>query len=417
MTRFAIAALLLLEVTAHADATSDLEHGVAEFQAGKFAAAIAPLAAAHAADPSDLDTQLLLGIAYFRLDDVARARPFLLAAVRSPEAETRDSARIFLGLIADAAGNPAEAYRYYDSVARSGSSLAQSGQQLLDRGTGGDTGGATGDRFSVIAVFRPELDSNVPLQPATAAPGPGGTLDSALFVLGDITVRPFRSLPLTIDEAVAFRKQARLSDYDIASSVTSVAWHHRGPMYRAALGYHLDASLLGGERYQLGHTVDAALRRAIAGPLGVAVSYQLVARTLFPAAYAGYTGTTQTGTARLSWSTRAIDAELGAVIAREDTDDAALAALATGGQLSTRLHLGGAADLRVFTQLTDRRYDEAAMGRRDVHLRTDLSLYVDLSSHLGGVIGGALVHDISNQMDLGYTKWTGYLGVVVAASR
>jgi tetratricopeptide (TPR) repeat protein len=411
--RFAIAALstlwLGLHVTpVHAGDVESLERGVAAFQAGKFAAAIAPLTAALAADPSDRDAQLLLGIAYFRLDDIARARPLLVAAVRSSDAETRDSARIFLGLIADAAGDSAEAHRYYDSVARSGSSLAESGQQLLARNAG--------DRFSAIAVLRPEIDSNVPLQPTTAAPTPDGTLDSALFLLGNVSVRPFRAVALTIDQAVALRKQARLTDYDVVSSVSSATWSRRRPSYRVALGYHLDASLLGGARYQLGHTADTGLRRAIAGRLGVAITYQLAARTLFPAAYAGYTGLTHTGTARLSWSAPAFELELGAVAARERTDDTALAALAAGGQLSTRVRLGPA-DLRMFAQLTDRQYDAAAMGRRDTHLRADLSLYVDLSAHLGGVIGGALVHDVSNQMDLGYTKWTGYLGVVVATSR
>src|SRR5438105_13539017 len=56
-------------------AASPLERGLASFQAGQFAAAIAPLSAAYAAEPSDLDTGLLLGISYLRCDDAARARP------------------------------------------------------------------------------------------------------------------------------------------------------------------------------------------------------------------------------------------------------------------------------------------------------------------------------------------------------
>jgi tetratricopeptide (TPR) repeat protein len=382
-----------------------LERGVVEFEAGRFAAAIALLKVAHASDPSDLDTQLLLGIAYFRIDDVARARPFLLAAARSSDAETRDSAHIFLGLLADAAGDATAAHGYYDRVARSGGSLAQSGQQLLDRDRG--------ERFAAIAVLRPEIDSNVPLLPTTAAPADGSTLDSDLFLLGDVSVRPIDGEGLTLDEAVSFRKQARLVDYDAAASVTSATWRERDETWRVALGYHFDASLLGGARYQVGHTADAAVRRAIEGPLGVALGYQLVARTLYPDAYAGYTGVTHTGTARLSWSAPALELEAGAVIARERTDDPTLAALARGGQLTARIHAGHA-DLRAFAQLTDRRYNGAALGRRDTHLRAEASLYVDLSSNVGGVIGGGLLHDVSNQMDLGYTKWTGYLGVVVA---
>ncbi|HEX2685429.1 MAG TPA: hypothetical protein VHN14_02365 [Kofleriaceae bacterium] len=409
----AAALLLGLQITpAHAGDDAALARGVAQFQAGQFAAAIAPLSLAHASDPSDLDTQLLLGIAYYRLGDAAHAGPLLRAAAQSPDAETRDGAQIFLGLIASAAGDAEEAHRYYDSVAHSASSLAQSGQQLLDH--------VPGERsavVAVIAVIRPEIDTNVPLLPATAAPAAQGTIDSDLFLFGDVSVRPFSRFALVFDEAVAFRKQARLADYDAASSVSSATWSYRSAAVRAALGYHLDASLLGGARYQLGHTADAGLRLALAGPLGVTLGYQLIARTLFPAAYAGYTGTVHTGTARLSWISSALELELGYVIAREQTDDATLSALASGGQLTARLHVGHRADLRMFTQVTDRRYDPAALGRRDVFLRADLSLYFDLSAHLGGVIGGAVLHDTSNQMDLGYTKWTGYLGVVVAASR
>lgn len=409
--RLALAALLLvgLEVAVRAEADTDLERGVAQFLAGRFSAAIASLSAAHATDPADLDTQLLLGIAYYRLDDPDRARPFLLAAERSSDPETRDSAQIFLGLIADASGDTAEAHRYYDSVASSTSSLAESGRQLVDRDRG--------ERFAVVAVIRPEIDTNVPLLPATAGTTADGAIDSDLFLLGDISVRPFAASALVIDEALSFRKQARLGDYDAASSVSSATWHHRGEAYRVALAYRFDASLLGGARYQIGHTAEASLRRAIAGPLGVALGYQLVARTLFPDAYAGYTGVTHTGTARLSWSRRTAEVELGYVIARERTDDAMLSALASGGQLAAQLRIARIADVRLFTQVTDRRYDAAAMGRRDLHARAELSLFVDLSAQLGLVFGGSLLHDASNQIDLGYTKWTAYTGLVIATSR
>jgi tetratricopeptide (TPR) repeat protein len=409
--RVAVAALaLVLHLgPVHAGDEAELERGVARFVAGQFAAAIDPLTAAHAANPSDLDTQLLLGIAYYRLDDLGRARPFLLAAARAQDDETRNSAEIFLGLIAEAAGDAAEARRYYDRVASSSSSLADSGKQLLDRDRG--------ERFAAVAVLRPGIDSNVPLQPTTAAPAPDGTIDSDLFVSGNVSVRPFARLAFVIDQSLAFRKQARLAAYDAASSVTGATWSRHGESYRVALGYHLDASLLGGALYQVGHTADAALRRTIAGRVAVALGYQLVARTLYPAAYAGYSGATHTGTARLVWTTRALELELGGVFARESTDDAALAASAPGGQLLARLRLGRSVELRTFAQLADRRYDAAALGRRDVQVRGDASLYVELSSHLGGVLGGGVLHDDSNQMDLGYTKWTAYLGLVVAASR
>lgn len=407
--RIAIAAALVGAALrpALADAEADLERGVARFQAGEFTAAIAPLAAAHAADPSDLDTALLLGIAYYRCNDTVRARPLLIAAERSSDPETRDSARIFLGLLADAAGDADEALGYYNTVARGSSGLAQSGQELLDRGRGA--------RFTAGLVVRPELDSNVPLLPATAAPAGGSTSDRDLFLLADLHLRPFDSFGLVIDETLAYRKQAELTDFDMGSSVSGLTWGHRGALYRAAVGYHVDLSMLGGVRYQLGQTIDAGARRAIAGSFGVAASYQLAMRTLYPDAYAGYTGATQTGTARLSWLAASWELELGAIVGREDTDDPTLSALSGGGQLAARLRLG-AADLRMFARATDRRYDDAAMGRRDVQLRLDASIYVDLASHLGGVLGTTLLDNRSNTMDDSYVKWTGYLGVVLSTA-
>jgi tetratricopeptide (TPR) repeat protein len=404
-------ALTGLAAPAMAQDASELERGIARFQAGDFAASIAPLAAAHASEPADLDTSLLLGIAYYRTGDAARARPLLLAAAGSADPDTRDSAHIFLGLIADGEGDIAQARTYYDAVARStsaSSDLVHSAQQLLDRGT---------ERFAVVAVVRPELDSNVALLPSTTTADGGGRADSDMFVLARVSVRPFRGLGLVIDQALSYRKQTRLSDYDALASVSGASWSHRGDVYRALLGYHLDLSTLGGARYQLGHTVDAAGRRALWGSFGIAVGYQLVARTLYPEAYAGYTGVTQTGTARLSWSAESLELELGYALAREQTDDATLSAVSGGGQLSGRIALGRTADLRLFTQVSDRPYDAAAMGRRDLQVRADASLYVELSSHFGMVAGGSLLHNVSSVMDLDYTKWTAYVGLIAAASR
>jgi hypothetical protein len=393
--------------SAVADTEGDLERGLASFQAGRFAAAIAPLSAAHAADPSDLDTGLLLGIAYVRCDDAARAMPLLVAAAASTDPETRDSAQIFLGLLADATGDGAQASDYYDRVAQGGSSLADSGRALRDRGRGA--------RFAAGLVIRPEIDSNVALLPTTAAPGDASVGDRDLFLLGDLHVRPFDGFGLVLDETLAYRKQAERSDFDMASSSTGATWSHRGRSYRAAAGYHIDASALGGALYQIGHTIDVSARRAVTGSFGLAASYQLALRTLYPDAYAGYSGAIHAATARLSWLADDWELELGPVIAREATDDAALSVLAIGGQLGARLRLGRL-DARLFARATDRRYDAAAMGRRDLQIRGDASLYVELTSHLGAVVGATLVDDRSNVMDDSYVKATGYVGLVVATA-
>lgn len=418
ITALGLAIVLALVVgltgSAMADDDLSLERGIAQFQAGRFAAAIAPLAAAHAADPSDLDTQLLLGITYYRLDDLAHARPLLVAAAASPDPETRDSARIFLGLIAEADGDLRAAHGYYDVVARGSSDLADSARGLRDHDSA--------DRFSAIVALRPEVDSNVPLLASTAMPTGGSTLDTDLFVLGDASVRPFRRFPLVLEQAVSFRKQARLVDYDTLASATGARWAHRGDVYRAQLGYRLDASTLGGAKYLVGHAGEVSARRAITGgqgwlgPLGLAATYQLAQRSYAPAEYAGYTGVTHTATARLSWLAAAYEVEVGYVFVRELTDDAALSATTHGGQVLARLNLATGVDLRLSGVVADRRYDPAALGRHDVSVRGDASLYLDLWPHVGAVLGGSLLENASSAMDQGYTKWTAYLGLVLATA-
>lgn len=412
MKRHTILATLFL-VAGHAGLAlasdgGELERAIAQFQAGRFAAAVVPLAAAHASDPSDLDTQLLLGIAYYRLDDLALARPLLVAAAGAPDAETRDSAWIFLGLIADAAGDAAAARGYYDVVARGTSDLADSARSLRDHDGG--------ERFAAVVAIRPEVDSNVALLPSTAMPAGGSTLDTDVFVLGDASVRPVRGFPLVLEEAVSFRKQAKLVEFDTLASATSARWAHRGDVYRAQLGYRLEASLLGGAQYLIGHTGEASARRAVAGSFGVAATYQLAARSYVPTEYAGYSGLTHTATARLSWLAPSCEVELGYVFARELTDDAALSATVNGGQVSARLGLATGVDLRLFGVVADRRFEAASPARHDVSARGDVSLYVDLWSHVGAVVGGSLLDNASSAMDQSYTKWTAYLGVVLATA-
>jgi hypothetical protein len=380
---------------------------VARVQAGDYAAAIAPLSAAHRADPSDLDTALLLGIAYYRCGDAARARPLLTAAAAASDPETRDGARLILGLLADGAGDTDAATSYYDGVARGGSTLATSGRDLLVR--------QRGDRLAGAIVIRPEFDSNVAVLPTAAMPSDGSAGDRALFVMAELRLRPFDSISLVIDHTIAYRKQAELSDYDMASSVAGATWSGRTARYRGSLGYHVDFATLGGERLQLGQAVDATGRRAIAGGLGAAASYQFAARTLYPDGYAGYSGTSHTGAAKLSWLADAWEVELAGIAARESTADPALSAIATGGQLAARLRIWRA-DLRIAGRAMDRRYDAAAQGRRDLQLRGEAALYVEIAANFGAVVGATVLDDRSSAMDHSYAKWTCYVGAVIATA-
>src|SRR5512138_2877704 len=110
---------------------SAFETGVDRFRAQDFAGSVAPLEQAHASDPRDADTALLLGIAHYRTDRGVRAVPLLQQAERSGDDDVRASARVFLGLIADERGDSDRAQSYFGLVARSSTDLGSTGRLLL----------------------------------------------------------------------------------------------------------------------------------------------------------------------------------------------------------------------------------------------------------------------------------------------
>lgn len=405
-------AAISVAFVATSDATAevgDLERGVAQFQRGQFRSAIVTLAPLHAADPSDLDVALLLGIAYYRIDELDRAHPLLESALRSLDVDTRDSARIFLGLIADSGGANDEARGYYQAVARSSSELANSGRRLLD--------GSRRDRAMILAVVRLESDSNVALLPSSAAAGSKtGAADADLFALVGASVRPSDALRLVLEDNLSYRKQAQLASYDVLSNVAGAAWRHADRFNRDSIEYHLDTSLLGGAHYQTGQIVDIAGYRKMIGSFGVGASYQLTARTYYPDAYVGYSGTTHTISSELSWATSRLDVGASYMLGREYTDDPSLSAFSNGLRLSVRTAPWLGADLRANVLAADRAYAEPSLGRHDTQIKADAALYIDLSSHLGAVVGFTVIDNASNDPDYDFVKWTTYIGIVGAVS-
>jgi tetratricopeptide (TPR) repeat protein len=413
----AIAALIAAAApaaAAEAPQPTELERGVALFQAHRYGDAIPPLAAAHAADPADPDAALLLGIAYYQTGRPESARPLLEQAERGGGADAQASARVFLGLIADAAGDAERARGYYALVARSPTDLGASGRRLLDR-----------DRpeWSIAAILRPGVDSNVPLLPTTAVgPGPGrgggGQADADLTLIASATARPLGSVPLVLDETASYRKQVSLGDYDALGDVLGATVALEGGANAGSLAYHFELSTLGGARYELGHIADAGYRRALGGRdgLGLGLRYTFAARDFAQDAYAGYTGLYHTAIAEASWGGPAAPREfaIGYVLARDATDDATLAATGHGGRIAARLRPWAGAELRAQLTAGAYLYNEAA--RRDLRVRGEATLFIDVSHAVGIVLGATALHNASNAADADYDKWTAFGGLVVAAS-
>lgn len=414
MRHLAFAALVAAAAPARAEPPpqpSSFERGVALFEARRYAAAIPPLAAAHAADPGDPDAALLLGIAYYQTGRPDRARPLLEQAERGGDAEGQASARVFLGLIADAAGEAERARGYYALVAHSSTGLGPSGRSLLDQ--------SGPERWSVLAILRSGLDSNVPLLPATATgPGTGQRTDADLTLIGAATARPVPGVPVVLDETASYRKQVALGDYDQLADVLGATLTLADRDNRGSLAYHLEASTLGGARYELGHVVDAGYRRALGGGYGLAVRYTFAARDYAQDAYAGYTGLYHTAIAEAGWGGPAAPRELaiGYVLEREATDDPALAAVSHGGRIAGRVRPWRGAELRGSVSVGAYLFDAAAMGRRDLLARGEAALYLDLSRVVGLVLGGTLVRNASSVADDDYAKSAVFAGLVIATS-
>lgn len=407
----AIAASCAVAPSARADDETAFERGVARFSADDFAGAIPLLAQARAADPHDTDTALLLGIAYYRTGELDAARPLLLEAERADDAETQASARVFLGLIADAAGNVARARRYYALVAHSPTDLGASGRLLLD-----DSGA---ERWSIVAIVRPGYDSDVPLLPATAAP-PGAAIaaDADVTAVLGATARPSLAVPLVLDDTLSYRKQTQLTAYDMLADSVGATLTLAGAADRGSLAYHFEASMLGGARYELGHVVELAYRHTLGGDLGLGARYTLAARDYAQDAYAGYTGLEHTGVAELAWGepTTPTEVTVGYVIDRDGTDDPALSELGQGGQLTLRARPWSGGELRGLVLAENRMYDAASMDRHDMLLTGNLALYVDLSHTFGLVFGATVTRNASSDADYDYAKWTAYAGLIVGAS-
>jgi tetratricopeptide (TPR) repeat protein len=406
---------MLAVIVMAASAQTPFELGVEAFKRGDYTEAVAPLEAARAVDPRDADTALLLGICYFHLGRLDDARPLLEQAERDGDDDGKASARVFLGLVADARGEATRARDYYALVARSPTELGASGRLLLEENGP--------ERWSLVAIAAPGYDSNVALQPTTAAPsGPGrgkaSTGDGYGSLIGAITARPVPELALVVDETLSYRRYAQQTAYDLLANAVGASYALAGVENRAALAYHFDASTLGGARYELAHIAEASYRHALSRCYALGARYTFAARDYSQAAYAGYTGLDHTGGVELAWGSPRAPSEgwAGYVFERESTSDPALASTGHGGRAQISARLGGDALLRASGLAMYRTYDAASMARVDTLVRGDLAVYLGVSDAIGLILGTSLARNISNDANFDYTKWTVFVGAVAGAS-
>ena len=382
------------------------EEGLAKFQAEDFAGALPLLEQAHAATPADADIALLLGIAYYRTQAHDRAVPLLEQAERDGDDESKASARIFLGLIAEAAGHDERANVYYEQVARASPDLGASARLLLDQ--------AGPARWLVVGVMRPEVDSNVGLLPMTV--GRGHTKDASdgeLDLVLGVSARPLDGVPLVVDQTLSYEKHASLTDFDMLADRLGATYTAARARNRGSLAYHFEASRLAGEKYEIGHVVDVAVRHRIADALALGARYTFAARD-YGSAYAGYTGLSHAALLQVVYGTRAQPFEVagGYEVERDGADDASLGMLAHGPRADVRWRMWKGGELRASVVGQDRIYDR----HRDLYVWAQSALYVDLSSTFGLVTGASGTWNGSDDKQSRYTKYTAFAGVIVVMS-
>jgi hypothetical protein len=361
------------------------------------------------ADRADDDEALLAAIARFRAGDLDEARAALSAIVArgGPAAE---GAHFFLGLVALREHDGAEAEREL-LLARRDPSYAELATSMLRlaRREG---------PLTALLIAAPELDTNPQLVPETppagATAGPPAT-DESLLLAGTITARPLRWLALR--EAVAWRKQRRLSALDFLDENTQIAVELDGRADHAALRYDLGYDLLDGAAYLIANRASAAYRREL-GALAVGASYAVRRRDYRQAderEFDGWVHSAEAG-AVVHAATR-LELELRALGRRELTEEASFSNTAGGGQAALRFgpygRARGAGAVAVWYARHDAPQPDGVL-RRDVHAEGGLDFELDVGDHVIAIAAATVAHNSSTIEDFRYWKIVARVGLALA---
>lgn len=419
------------EDAATAPGTSPLARSLALFKQKEYARA-APLLEEVMRDPElRPDAVLLLGICRYRMGQLTQAERLLREAAGSQDAEARDAAKLFLGLVYDDLGATDQASAELDRAARS-PAFSASAQRLLAQ--------RRAHRLQISLLVAPEYDANVPLtdfeswrtNPVTAG-------DFDVLFLGAISVRPFR-FGLSIGDTVTYRLQTRLRDYSLLLNSTWLGYSYAGSRDRlrvtAAMGY----AIQGTSSLFLDFDGRLYYRRALRSHFGIAGGYEFRYRNYFRDTGAtttdqinGYqplSGQTHTGQLELGWGTspEPIMVSVGYQLIRDQlqppeppltvADD--YRAWAHGPLLRGRARLHERVELALTGTFLHRLFDyvpgpelpdEVGVRRIDLTVTLDASLTVRFAGYFETFLGGSFIYNNSNKTSFHYMKPTAYLGI------
>ncbi len=235
----------------------------------------------------DASASLLEGVCYYRLGDDLAASPLLREA--EADLEVRDSARLYLGLVALRRGESSQAASLFDAVASgAGYGIVASDLALLARRTG---------RFSVSAVTSLGWNSNLTLAPFGYAST--GDSDGSASIALNGAWRPAGENGPFVRLGGGYQQQFHLQQFNLGSLAGALGWQ-LGHADRAILAeYSYSYSVLGGSPY-------LSANRLLASGWLTSGSFEVTATYFarfesYQSVYSPFSGTLQWAEARGAW--------------------------------------------------------------------------------------------------------------------
>lgn len=415
-----------LAQTEHSGPHDELGEALALVKSQKYAQAIPLLRATLASaefqtEKVRKEVALLLGICLFREHDFRSAEPLLREAAQSTEPKTRDSARIFLGLLLDEQDAFGEAQTQLGKVSGS-QTFGGAAQTLLSR--------RRPNRILVSLLVAPEYDGNVRLtDTANWYVKPDSSSDGDVLFLASLGFRPF-SFPLTFGNAISYRQQLTLRDYSLLLNSTWLGYSYAGSRHRFRVHGSMNFAWLGGSYLFWDVLGQLNYRLRIHSELGVALKYDVRQRSFAPAEYQSFSGQIHDGLVEVSYGTspKPVLFGMGYELLREHLapplsplspiDD--YRAWAHGAKLRLQVRLHKRVEWSLQAQYLRRQFDyipgpeeTGAEGspRQDHFFSTETTFSIRFAEYFEAFFGASFTVNDSNWAVFSYQKPTAFAGL------
>lgn len=392
-----------------------------------YARALKLLTAAGAQQTTAPDLQLLLGICYARVGQLAQAEPLLLQAAAHGDAEEQASARVFLGLLYESQGAADRAQAELTMAAQLRSPRLQSGiQSLLQE--------VQPHMVTGSVTIAPELDMNVPLTSlALWRNDPQSRTDGDILFSGTITIRPSKRFGFYFTNTLSYRQQLRFSEYSLLLNWTGLGYNYLGQRNRVRVSIAAAPAVVATHLLYFDFSWRASYRFNPISVLNLGVAYDGRYRNYVQADYLAQTGPSHTLVADVGYASPALVGGkslvvfAGFAVTRDQLSarapitavDGSLVsddwrAWSYGPQLRLRARLHQRVELAITSSLLRRDYDyifPSGEQRQDWELSGDAAMVFELKRWLDLFVGGSCIYLQSSDAAFSYVKPVIYTGI------